>query len=106
MVQLGPNRYGKAEVRVVHVARGVALGGGAVGDLVTDRNVSSSLSGDVAGCYLTGDNANVLATDTQKNTVYAFSKKLGHVEPERLAGELAAHFVGTQAPITRARVSV
>ncbi|MCW2496528.1 factor-independent urate hydroxylase [Jatrophihabitans sp.] len=106
MVQLGPNRYGKAEVRVVHVARGVALGGGAVGDLVTDRNVSSSLSGDVAGCYLTGDNANVLATDTQKNTVYAFSKKLGHVEPERLARELAAHFVGTQAPITRARVSV
>ena len=64
MVQLGANRYGKAEVRVVHVARGVPLGGGALGDIVTDRNVSSSLSGDVAGCYLTGDNANVLATDT------------------------------------------
>ena len=103
MVQLGVNRYGKAEVRVVHVARGAAPGGG---DDITDRNVSSSLSGDVAGCYLTGDNANVLATDTQKNTVYAFSKKLGHVEPERLGLELAAHFVGTQEPITRARVAI
>lgn len=106
MVQLGANRYGKAEVRVVHVARGVALGRGEVGDVVTDRNVSSSLSGDLDGCYLTGDNANVLATDTQKNTVYAFSKKLGHVEPERLALELAAHFVDTQPPITRARLAV
>jgi urate oxidase len=103
MVQLGANRYGKAEVRVLHVARGAAAGGG---DLVTDRNVSSSLSGDVAGCYLTGDNANVLATDTQKNTVYAFSRKLGNVEPERLGLELATHFVGSQPPITRARVSV
>lgn len=106
MVQLGANRYGKAEVRVVHVARDVAIGGGDVADVVTDRNVSSSLSGDLAGCYLTGDNANVLATDTQKNTVYAFSKKLGQVEPERLGLELAAHFVGSQAPITRARLAV
>ena len=103
MVQLGANRYGKAEVRVVHVARGSALGGG---DVVTDRNVSSSLSGDVAACYYTGDNVNVLATDTQKNTVYALSKKLGLVEPETLARELAAHFVTSQPPITRARVAV
>ena len=103
MVQLGANRYGKAEVRVVHVARGAARDGG---DVVTDRNVSSSLSGDVAACYYTGDNANVLATDTQKNTVYALSKKLGLVEPETLARELAAHFVTSQPPITRARVAV
>ncbi|WP_375497901.1 factor-independent urate hydroxylase [uncultured Jatrophihabitans sp.] len=103
MVQLGANRYGKAEVRVVHVDRGAAVDGG---DVITDRNVSSSLSGDVAGCYLTGDNTNVLATDTQKNTVYAFSKKLGHVEPERLGLALAEHFVATQGPITRARVAI
>jgi len=31
----------------------------------------------------------VLATDTQKNTVYAMAKKLGGIEPEAFALELA-----------------
>jgi len=46
----------------------------------------------------------VLPTDTQKNTVYAFTQRLGDVEPEVLALALAGHFV--KAPITRARVTV
>jgi urate oxidase len=103
MVQLGANRYGKAEVRVVHVARGAAPGGG---DIVTDRSVSTSLSGDLAATHLSGDNTNVLATDTQKNTVYAFTKRLGHVPAETLGIELARHFVTSQAPITRARIAI
>ena len=103
MVQLGANRYGKAEVRVLRVARGAGPGGG---DVIRDWNVSTSLSGDLAATHLTGDNSAVLATDTQKNTVYAFAQKLGPVEPEVLGLELAAHFVGTQPQITRARVAV
>lgn len=103
MVQLGSNRYGKAEVRAVHIARGAAPDGG---DLIRDWNVSSSLSGQLAATHLTGDNANVLATDTQKNTVYAFAKRLGGVEPETLGLALARHFVASQRPITRARVQV
>jgi urate oxidase len=103
MVQLGTNRYGKAEVRVVHIARGVAADGG---DLIRDWNVSSSLSGDLAATHLTGENANVLATDTQKNTVYVFAKKLGSVDPEVLGLELAKHYVSSQEPITRARLAI
>ncbi|SOD71127.1 urate oxidase [Jatrophihabitans sp. GAS493] len=103
MSVLGFNRYGKAEVRVVHVSRGTGPDGG---DQIKDWNVSSSLSGDLAATHLTGDNANVLATDTQKNTAYAFAKKLGGVEPEAFAIALAEHFVGTQEPITRARLSI
>ena len=103
MVQLGANRYGKAEVRVLRVARGAGPGGG---DVIRDWNVSTSLSGDLAATHLTGDNSAVLATDTQKNTVYAFARELGPVEPEILGLELAAHFVGTQPQITRARVAV
>jgi urate oxidase len=103
MVQLGANRYGKAEVRVMRVARAAGPGGG---DVIRDWNVSTSLSGDLAATHLSGDNSVVLATDTQKNTVYAFAQKLGPVEPEVLGLELAAHFVGTQPQITRARVSV
>src|ERR1039458_5201684 len=103
MVRLGGNRYGKAEVRVVRVARGAAAGGG---DVIRDWNVSSSLSGDLAASHLTGDNSDVLATDTQKNTAYAFAKRLGAVEPEVLGVELAAHFVRSQRAITRARIPV
>jgi urate oxidase len=103
MVTLGTNRYGKAEVRVVHVARGSGPDGA---DVIRDWNVSSALSGDLAATHLTGDNANVLPTDTQKNTAYAFAKKLGGVEPEAYAIALAEHYVSTQAPITRARIAV
>ncbi|PZS37014.1 MAG: urate oxidase [Pseudonocardiales bacterium] len=103
MVQLGANRYGKAEVRVVHVARGQAPDGG---DVIRDRNVSTSLSGELAATHLSGDNANVLATDTQKNTVYGLAKLFGDAEPEDLGLELATHFVTSQQPITRARVAI
>lgn len=103
MPRLGTNRYGKAEVRVVRVTRGSGPEGG---DLVRDWNVSTSLSGDLDASHLVGDNAKVLATDTQKNTVNAFTQRLGDVEPETLALRLAEHFVATQEPITRARVAV
>jgi urate oxidase len=103
MAQLGANRYGKAAVRVMRVARGAGPGGG---DVIRDWNVSTSLSGDLAATHLTGDNSAVLATDSQKNTVYAFARKLGPVPPEVLAMELAAHFVRSQPQITRARVAV
>jgi urate oxidase len=103
VVRLGDNRYGKAEVRVVRVARGSAPDGG---DVIRDRNVSTSLSGDLAATHLAGDNANVLATDTQKNTVNAFANRYGDGEPEPFAIELATHFVTSQQPIRRARIAV
>ena len=59
MVQLGPNRYGKAEVRVVHIGRGTGPDGT---DLVRDWNVSTSLAGDLAAVHLSGDNSHALPT--------------------------------------------
>src|SRR3954447_24522636 len=100
MVRLGPNRYGKAEVRVVTVARADDA------DVVRDRCVWTSLSGELAATHLEGDNANVLATDTQKNMVNVFARRLGDVEPEVLALELGRYFLTAQEPITRARVEV
>ncbi len=101
MVQLGANRYGKAEVRVLRVSRGAAPDGG---DLIRDRSVSTSLSGDLAATHLTGDNANVRATDTQKNIVNVFAQQLGDCEPETFGLELARHLVA--GPISRARISI
>jgi urate oxidase len=103
MVQIGPNRYGKSEVRVVRVARGAALDGG---DEIRDWNVSTALSGDLDDSHLTGDNAKVLPTDSQKNRVFALAKEMGAVPPEDFALALAAFFVASQEPITRARVAV
>lgn len=103
MVLLGPNRYGKAEVRVVRVARGAAPDGG---DLIRDWNVSTSLSGNLSAASLRGDNSHVLPTDSQKNRVYALAREMGPVEPEAFGLSLAAFFVSSQEPITRARIAI
>ena len=99
-IVLGPNRYGKAETRLVRVSRD--------GDThrLADLNVSIALSGDLAATHLTGDNSGVLPTDTMKNTVYAFAKEHGVGEPEEFALRLGRHFVGTQAQVRAARVSI
>jgi urate oxidase len=103
MAQVGANRYGKAEIRVVRVARGAGPDGS---DVIRDWNVSTALSGDLDGTHLTGDNSRVLPTDSQKNRVYALAKELGPVEPETFALKLASFFVSSQEPITRARICV
>lgn len=99
-IQLGPNQYGKAETRLVHVVRDGER------HEITDLNVSTSLSGDLSDTHLTGDNAKVIPTDTQKNTVFAFAKEHGVGEIEEFGLHLARHFVTTQEPIQRARVNV
>jgi urate oxidase len=98
-IELGPNRYGKAETRVVRIDRDTPRHD------ITDLNVSTQLSGDLTETHLTGDNANVLPTDTQKNTVYAFARD-GIGEIEAFGLRLARHFVDTQEPIHRARVAI
>ncbi|MEU9885550.1 factor-independent urate hydroxylase [Sphaerisporangium sp. NPDC051011] len=97
---LGPNRYGKAETRVVRVTRDGEV------HRLKDCNVGVALSGDMRDVHLTGDNAAVLPTDSQKNTVYAFAKKHGITQIEEFAALLARHFVGSQPAIHHARVSV
>jgi urate oxidase len=97
-VRLGSNQYGKAETHLVRVYRD--------GDVheVRDLTVSVALSGVLEAVHLEGDNRAVLATDTQKNTVYAFAKEAPIGEPEAFALRLARHFLG--GAITQARVEV
>ena len=99
-IVLGPNRYGKAETRLVRVNRDGET------HSLTDLNVSIALSGDLAATHQTGDNAGVLPTDTMKNTVYALAKKHGVGEPEEFALLLARHFLKTQGQIRAARVAI
>ena len=86
-IVLGANQYGKAECRLVKVTRD-----GAVHHL-TDLNVTSQLRGDFEACHTEGDNSQVVATDTQKNTVYAYAKEHGIASVERFLVTLGRHFV-------------
>jgi urate oxidase len=98
-IVLGANQYGKAEVRVVAVDRSAPR------HTLVDLNVSSTLRGDFAAAHTAGDNAHVLTTDAQKNTVFAFARD-GVGSPEAFALRLARHFAGSYEWITGARVAV
>jgi urate oxidase len=101
-IVLGDNQYGKAETHVVRVTRG----GEGKPHEIKDLNVSVALVGDFEASHLSGDNSNVVPTDTQKNTVFAFANQAPIGEIEDFALRLARHFVGEFAPVYRARVSI
>ena len=84
-IVLGSNQYGKAEVRLVKVTRDTAR------HQLEDLSVTSQLHGDFEAAHTQGDNSQVVATDTQKNTIYAFARD-GVGSPEEFLGRLAAHF--------------
>jgi urate oxidase len=77
VIELGANRYGKAAIRLVRVTRGPGP------HRLRDLTVSVQLEGDFTKAHTDGDNTLVVATDTMKNTVYAFAK-------DRLGGSIEA----------------
>jgi urate oxidase len=99
-IVLGDNQYGKSETHLVHVSREGAV------DRVTDFVVSISLAGDFDASHLSGDNRKVVATDTQKNTVFAFAREEPPGQPEAFALRLARHFVRDFDAVGRARVHI
>jgi len=97
---LGDNQYGKAENRVVRIYRDQAR------HEIRDLNVSTALRGPFDPAYLSGNQTNVLPTDTQKNTAFAFAKSKGIHSIENFGLELARHFVHDVAPVEGARIEV
>jgi urate oxidase len=97
-IVLGANQYGKAEVRMVALEDDRRT--------VRDLTVGIALSGDLEAVHTTGDNAGVLPTDTQKNTVFAFAREAPVGELEDFALRLARHFSSGFAAIDRARVHI
>lgn len=98
-IVLGDNQYGKAETHVVRITKTEGSHD------IKDLNVSIALAGDFASAHLKGDNSNIVPTDTQKNTVFAFAADgIGPIEDFGL--RLARHFVIEFAPVHRARVTI
>ncbi|MET0448103.1 MAG: factor-independent urate hydroxylase [Aeromicrobium sp.] len=84
---LGDNQYGKAECRLVRITRDGEV------HHIEDLNVTSQLRGDFEACHVEGDNSQVLTTDAQKNTVYAYAKEHGVGSPEEYLLRLGRHFI-------------
>jgi urate oxidase len=99
-IVLGANQYGKAETRVVRISRDTDR------HQIRDLSVSTSLRGEFADAHVHGNQANVLPTDSQKNTCFAYAKEKGTDEIEEYALELARHFVTDIGSVSRARVEV
>lgn len=96
-IVLGANQYGKAEVRLVRITRDGEH------HEIEDLNVTTQLRGDFEACHTEGDNSQVVATDSQKNTVYAFAKEHGIGSPEQFLLTLGRHFVDEYAWVSGGR---
>jgi urate oxidase len=97
--ELGENRYGKSRIRLVTVRRERDHH-----DL-RDLTVDVALEGDFAAAHVAGDNAGVIATDTMKNTVYAFANDRLTGSPEGFGLALARHF-GAAPQVSRAMIGI
>lgn len=97
---LGKNQYGKAENRVVRIYRDTPR------HEIHDINVSTCLRGNFDAAFLTGDQSQVLPTDTQKQTAYAYAKEKGLKSIEDYGLSLARHFVGDVEPVDGARIEI
>lgn len=99
-VHLADSQYGKAESRVVRITRDTAR------HEIADLTVTTALRGDFSAAYLQGDQSDVLPTDSQKNTAFAYAKEVGISTIEAYGLALAQHFVDDVAPVTGARVEI
>ncbi|AUI50430.1 factor-independent urate hydroxylase [Arthrobacter crystallopoietes] len=97
-IVLGQNQYGKAEVRLVKITRDTDR------HQIQDLNVTSQLRGDFEAAHTAGDNAHVVATDTQKNTVYALARD-GVATTEEFLLRLGNHFTESFDWVTGGRWS-
>lgn len=101
MSQLSYARYGKDNVRLYKVQRNAD----GTQD-VTEMTVCTLLEGDIAASWTKADNVNIVATDTQKQTVYVKAKQHPVNPPELFASILGQHFLDQYSHIDAAHVSI
>jgi urate oxidase len=97
-VKLGQNNYGKSDVRLFRVNRNSHR------HEIKDVWVDVAMQGDFAAAHLVGDNTDLLATDTVRNTIYALAKDGLTDSIEEFGKHLIRHFVEAGPKVTSARV--
>jgi urate oxidase len=99
VIELTSNRYGKAAIRIVRVGRDTTP------HRLRDITVAIALEGDFDAAHTDGDNTLVVATDTMKNTAYAFAADHLTASIEAYAAALGRHFLDFDQ-VDRATVNV
>jgi urate oxidase len=92
--------YGKSRIRLVQLSRR--------GDRheLRDLTVAVAFEGEYDTSYTDGDNADVLPTDTMKNTVYALAALKPVGDPEEFGLRLGRHFLDRNARLGRVRIDL
>ena len=98
--RLGANNYGKAEVNLMKVFRDSER------HEIREVSVRVAMTGDFEAAHTQGDNTDLLATDTVRNTVYGLAKEGFQGSPEQFGKELLAHFVRTGPKVTGGFVEI
>jgi urate oxidase len=97
---LSANVYGKSRIRLMRVLRH-----GDRHDL-KEMTVSVRFEGDFESCFRTGDNGNILPTDTMKNTVYALAKDKSVKTAELFAQHLIDHFLNHNSQVSLVEIGI
>ena len=97
---LAENSYGKSGIRLLHRSRRGER------HEIRDLTVAVALEGDFAGAHVSGDNSDVLPTDTMKNTVYALARTHSIGAIESFALLVSEPFLAASPAASGARVSI
>ncbi|KAG7487763.1 hypothetical protein MATL_G00026880 [Megalops atlanticus] len=92
--------YGKNMVKVLHIRRE------GTHHYITELKADVQLTLKTRKDYTNGDNADIIPTDTIKNTVHALAKMKGVRMIEQFAMDICEHFLTAFKHVTRARVSI
>jgi len=100
--QLADHNHGKARVRVLKV-NGAADGT----HMACEYTVATKLFSPAYGKVFTHeDNSGLVATDTQKNTVYVVAKRTAAASPEQFGIDLARHFLAEYPVLSAVEIEV
>src|SRR5436309_10112176 len=100
MPKLASHRYGKARVRVAKILRDKER------QSIVDIDVAAMLEGDFESSYTSGDNTNVVPTDTIKNTINVLAKEKLDEEIESFAIALGEHFLNRYPQVQSANIEI
>jgi urate oxidase len=94
------NSYGKSKVRLTKVSRTADR------HELAELSVTIELKGDFTASYVKGDNRNIIATDSMKNTVYVLAKENTFASIEDFATILCDHFLKTYPQVYSASIMI
>lgn len=97
---LGWNRYGKMNVRLLRVVKDSPK------HEVNEFTAQMLLEGPFDGAFENSDNSSIVPTETQKNTLYALSKKYSVEHIERWASSCAKDMLARHKHLTAVFVHV